>query len=186
MFNKFIVQDNNAYSWNGKRNYWHELKIPYNKRYSICVYLHYYDKEDKPFYIGQGTLTRAFDVCKSKRRTKAWKNKVKDENLVNVVIYKMDITKAESLKLEKELIYKYSNDNCLVNNRKEISDYSKYSVYNNINRTEIGVFDLNNNLLKVFETLDKAAYEYYTTTTAIKNSIKENKPFRGIVYFKRL
>lgn len=26
----------------------------------ICVYLHYYNNEDLPFYIGSGTLDRAF------------------------------------------------------------------------------------------------------------------------------
>lgn len=26
----------------------------------ICVYLHYYDKEQNPFYVGQGSIRRAF------------------------------------------------------------------------------------------------------------------------------
>lgn len=35
----------------------------------ICVYLHYYDKEQNPFYVGQGSIRRAFSFS---RRNKLW------------------------------------------------------------------------------------------------------------------
>lgn len=41
----------------------------------LCVYAHYYKNEDKPFYIGQGTIARAFDVTFTNRNS-AWNNKV--------------------------------------------------------------------------------------------------------------
>ena len=40
-----------------KRNHWEEHKYNSNKdKYRICTYIHYYDNETVPFYIGQGTL----------------------------------------------------------------------------------------------------------------------------------
>ena len=41
----------------------------------ICVYLHYYDKEQNPFYVGQGSIRRAFSFTS---RNKLWKEKVID------------------------------------------------------------------------------------------------------------
>lgn len=38
------------------------------------------------------------NIFKIVERTNAWNNKVIDTNLVNVVIYKIDISKSESLK----------------------------------------------------------------------------------------
>ena len=77
-----------------KRNHWEEHKYNSNKdKYRICTYIHYYDNETVPFYIGQGTLNRAFNMNKYER-TNAWNNKVIDTNLVNVVIYKIDISKS--------------------------------------------------------------------------------------------
>nr|UVX92115.1 MAG: hypothetical protein [Bacteriophage sp.] len=35
----------------------------------ICVYLHYYDNEINPFYVGQGSINRAFSFS---RRNKLW------------------------------------------------------------------------------------------------------------------
>lgn len=96
--------------------------IPSNHGYStsdlnrICVYSHVYDNEDKPFYIGQGRLSRAFNFL---QRDKSWKEKVKDESKVKVNILYIDITIEESIFLEKELIAKYgrldNNTGCLVN-----------------------------------------------------------------------
>lgn len=84
----------------------------------LCVYAHYYDNEDKPFYIGQGTIARAFSFSKS-IRNKLWKNKVKQESLVHIKILNIDITEEESIKIEKELIKKYgllvNNTGCLTN-----------------------------------------------------------------------
>ena len=82
----------------------------------ICVYSHTLENEDKPFYIGQGRLARAFNFI---LRNNVWKNKVKDLSKVKVDILYIDITIEESIKIEKELIAKYgrisNNTGCLVN-----------------------------------------------------------------------
>lgn len=64
----------------------------------ICVYLHYYDKEQNPFYVGQGSIRRAFSFTS---RNKLWKEKVIDITKVKVNIFKIDITIEESIQLEK-------------------------------------------------------------------------------------
>lgn len=71
----------------------------------ICVYEHYYNNENKPFYVGQGTIRRAFTLTTS--RNVGWRNKVKDVSLVKVRIVSIDITIDESIKLETKLIAKY-------------------------------------------------------------------------------
>lgn len=82
----------------------------------ICVYSHTYDNEDKPFYIGQGRLSRAFNFLS---RDNAWKQKVINIEKVKVTILYIDISIEESIKLEKDLISKYgrldNNTGCLVN-----------------------------------------------------------------------
>lgn len=70
----------------------------------ICVYLHYYNNEELPFYVGQGSIGRAFNFVS---RNKLWKDKVKDESKVKVIIYKIDISIEDSIVIEKELIAKY-------------------------------------------------------------------------------
>lgn len=84
----------------------------------ICVYAHYYDNEDKPFYIGQGKLSRAFVFNKS-LRNKQWVYKVKDLSKVKVEILYIDISEEDSINLEKQLISKYgridNNTGYLVN-----------------------------------------------------------------------
>lgn len=70
----------------------------------ICVYLHYYNDEDIPFYVGQGSIKRAFNFIS---RNKLWKSKVKYKSKVKVVIYKIDISIEDSISIEKELIAKY-------------------------------------------------------------------------------
>ena len=71
-----------------------------------CVYEHYYDNEELPFYVGKGTIHRAF-VLKGDRRTSYYNDKVKDINLVKVKIVAIDVTTEEALSLETELINKY-------------------------------------------------------------------------------
>lgn len=71
-----------------------------------CVYEHYYNGEEKPFYVGQGTLQRAF-VFNGSRRHESYNNYVKDVNLVKVVIVDIDVTPEQGVRLEKELIAKY-------------------------------------------------------------------------------
>lgn len=71
-----------------------------------CVYEHYYNNEEKPFYIGQGTLQRAF-VFSGNRRNANYNNYAKDINLIKVNIVAIDITSKKGIELEKELIVKY-------------------------------------------------------------------------------
>ena len=82
----------------------------------ICVYSHTYDNEDKPFYIGQGRLSRAFNFL---NRDKSWKNKVQNISKVKVTILNIDISIEESVKIERELIAKFGRidigTGCLVN-----------------------------------------------------------------------
>ncbi len=70
------------------------------------VYEHYYNEETLPFYVGEGTLQRAF-VLKGNRRNKYYNDKVKDINLIRVKIVAIDVSIEEALKLETELINKY-------------------------------------------------------------------------------
>lgn len=169
-----------------RRNHWKEHKYNYNKdKYRICTYIHYYSNETVPFYIGQGTLYRAFNMNRHER-TNAWNDKVIDINLVNVVIYKIDISKSESLKYEQELIAKYSLTNNLVNyNTCDITN-SQLRITNNINKKEIACFSLDGKHIKTFENIKQAAYEYFTSVSIISKCIKDNKPFRGIIYWKRI
>jgi len=39
---------------------------------------------------------------------------------------------------------------------------------------------------KTFENIKQAAYEYFTSVSIISKCIKNNKPFRGIIYWKRI
>lgn len=75
----------------------------YNRQ---CVYMHFYDKEENPFYIGQGTIQRAF-VFKGSRRNAPYNDYVKDINLIRVKIVSIDNTVTEGVKLETKLINKY-------------------------------------------------------------------------------
>lgn len=70
------------------------------------VYEHYYGNEDKPFYVGEGDLQRAFVFC-GKRRTQQYKDKVLDVNLVHVKIVAIDISVDDAIKLQDKLIDKY-------------------------------------------------------------------------------
>lgn len=70
------------------------------------VYEHYYNNEEFPFYIGEGTLQRAF-VLGGNRRTSYYNEKAKDINLIKVKIIAIDVTTEEAIKLETELINKY-------------------------------------------------------------------------------
>ena len=87
----------------------------YNRR---VVYEHYYDTEEFPFYVGTGTLGRAF-YLKGPRRNDGYNTKVKDVNLVKVKIVAIDINKKDAISMEMELCNKYkliSDGGTLVNN----------------------------------------------------------------------
>lgn len=70
------------------------------------VYEHYYNNEELPFYVGEGTLQRAF-VLKGNRRTKYYNEKAKDINLITVKIVAIDINDKEAIEIETKLIDKY-------------------------------------------------------------------------------
>lgn len=101
-----------------------EKETPYKQGYSckdlkrICVYSHYYDDEQNPFYIGQGSIARAF-VFNKNIRNKSWLNKVIDISKIHVKIIAIDISIEESIEKEKELIKFYgrldNNTGCLTN-----------------------------------------------------------------------
>lgn len=71
-----------------------------------CVYEHYYNDEEKPFYIGQGSIGRAFTFA-SNNRNDNYTKYAKDINLIKVNIIAIDITSEEGVEKEKELIAKY-------------------------------------------------------------------------------
>lgn len=82
----------------------------------ICVYFHYYGDEDKPFYVGQGTIQRAFNFL---NRNNLWKEKVRDITKVKIKIIHIDISIEDSINYEKKYINQYGrisdNSGCLVN-----------------------------------------------------------------------
>lgn len=84
----------------------------------VCVYAHYYDNEQEPFYIGQGSVQRAY-VFTPSLRNKSWNTKVNDISKIHVKILNIDITIEESIELEKKYIKQYgrldNNTGCLVN-----------------------------------------------------------------------
>lgn len=117
----------------------------------ICVYLHYYDKEQNPFYVGQGSVRRAFSFTS---RNKLWKEKVIDITKVKVNIFKIDITIEESIKLEKELINKYKrieNGGCLVNG----NDGNKYE-FNSLSIPILQI-DILGNIIKEWASATEAS-----------------------------
>lgn len=178
MFNKFKISINN-------RNHWQEHNLKYDKdKFRICTYLHYYNNEKYPFYIGQGTIERAFNF-KRQYRTKAWNNKVKDINLIDVVFYKIDISISDSLKYEKELISKYEEFNTLTNCKVCTKENYKYNVTDNVNKHEIAIFDMYGNYIKTFENINKAAKEYNTSVSIINKRIKDKSYYKGF-FWKRI
>lgn len=81
----------------------------------LCVYAHYYNDEELPFYIGSGTVGRAFVFS---QRTPTYKEKVKDVNLIKVEILEIDVDKDSILDIESNYIKKYGlleNGGCLLN-----------------------------------------------------------------------
>lgn len=82
-----------------------------NPEKTYCTYMHFYGNEKKPFYIGQGTIYRAYNFYS---RSIAWNKKVLGRyDLIRIAIYKDFITKEESIKYEKKLISFYKRiDNC--------------------------------------------------------------------------
>lgn len=154
-------------------------------KYKICTYLHYYNNETYPFYIGSGTMQRAFTFLKHDRNNN-WVNKVKDINKVKVIIYRFNITKYEAKCLEQDLISKYSEFNCLCNIRISNKKFIKYKIDKDVDKTNWACFDLRGNHIKTFRTIKEAADEYLTIENKIRICAKKNKAFRGIIKWVKI
>ena len=154
-------------------------------KFKQCTYMHYYDKEQYPFYIGSGTMLRAFSFSE-RDRTKQWIDKVKDINKLKVVIYKFNISKAKSKEYEEALIDKYIEYNCLCNIRNSNTPYIKYKINKDVDKRNWACFDLKGNHIKTFETLKDAATEYLTYENTIRQCAKNNTIFRGIIKWVKI
>lgn len=154
-------------------------------KYKYCTYLHYYDTEIYPFYIGSGTMLRAFSF-RNKDRNTHWVDKVKDISKIKVVIYKFDITKDEAKKYEQELIAKYSEFNCLCNVKRTDIKLLNYKIDNDVDKRNWACFDLKGNHIKTFHTIEEAAKEYFTYESIIKRCAKKDIVFRGIIKWRKI
>lgn len=47
----------------------------------ICVYLHYYDNEINPFYVGQGSINRAFSFSRRNNIVREWSSAISVANI---------------------------------------------------------------------------------------------------------
>lgn len=168
------------------RSYFNKNGFSWTKdKFRICTYLHYYDSEKYPFYIGSGTLLRAYSI-NDRDRTNSWIGKVKDINKLKVVIYKIDITKYEAKQYEEELITKYIKYGNLINVKISNVKYIKYKLDHDVDKRNWACFDLKGNHIRTFNTLKEAALTYLTTKSNIKNCTKNNKNFRGILKWVKI
>lgn len=131
------------------------------------VYEHYYGNEDKPFYVGEGDLQRAF-VFNGKRRTKQYKEKVLDVNLVHVNIVAIDISVDDAIKLQDKLIDKYKrilDGGTLVN-----VDYKRGGGFRESLIKEVYQFDLNNKFVAKYKSVADAARAVNALPSNISNN----------------
>nr|DAG95342.1 MAG TPA: intron associated endonuclease [Crassvirales sp.] len=125
----------------------------------LCVYEHYYDKEELPFYVGAGTVQRAF-VFSGNKRNKFYNDKAININLIKVNILAIDITKEESYKLEEEYIKKYkliSNGGTLVNITGKKTGGSLGSLGNNPNSIPVFQYTKYNEFVRRWSCAKEAA-----------------------------
>lgn len=117
------------------------------------VYEHYYDNEELPFYVGEGTLQRAFVLC-GNRRTSYYNEKAKDINLIKVKIVAIDVSNEEALEIETNLINKYgkiSEGGSLVN-----MDYKRGGGRRESIEKKVYQFDKNGNFIKCYNSITEA------------------------------
>lgn len=142
-----------------------------------CVYLHYYDNESIPFYVGQGSITRAY-AFSYHGRNKYWADKVKDFNKVKVKIVAKNISLNKRLRIEKEYINLYYKSGNLTNIQIGIND-NRTDIPIDKGRFRIIALDKDKNKIDEFISYEDAAYKAYSTKADIKNAIKSHKLFRN-------
>lgn len=173
------------------------------KQDNRCVYVHIRTDTGKVFYVGMGTLKRAYE---SYKRNIHW-NRITDKTNFIVRIVAENLTWEEACKLEVETILKF-NSNDLSNmtiggdgskglspndiTRKKISDYHKgkpkskeskekmslakkdmYLLSNNPNAKKV----ININTNEIFNTLKEAAVSINKNYSSFKWSLKHAKKF---------
>ena len=145
-----------------------EKDVPINHGYHTedynrhVVYEHYYNNEELPFYVGEGTLGRAFVLC-GNRRNSEYNNKAKDINLIRVNIVAIDVSLEEALDLETKLINKYkriSDGGSLVN-----VDYRRGGGRRESLEKKVYQFTIDNTLITSYRSESEAE-----RTTGIKAS----------------
>lgn len=153
----------------------------------ICVYAHYYENEINPFYIGQGSIQRAF-YFKGPRRNKYYNEKVKDINLIKVKILAIDITEKESLELEKKYItkYKFEKDGgSLINITEYGSGGSRGKYADNKISIPVVQYDKYYNFIKQWASATEAAETLGFDASAISKCCKHRpkyKTHRGYIW----
>ena len=156
----------------------------YNRQ---CVYEHYYNREDKPFYVGQGTLQRAF-VFKGNRRNSSYNDYVKDINLIKVNIVAIDITSEKGVELETNLISKYkfiSEGGSLVNHELGGRGGSRGKGADNILSKPVNQFTKSRKFIKRWASASEAAQKLGFDSSAISKCCRHVPKYnshRGYVW----
>lgn len=145
----------------------------------ICVYEHYYDDEKLPFYVGSGTIGRAFYLTGS-RRCDEYNNKAVDINKIKVKIVAIDIDRKEAVNLEKDLWAKYKREceggslvNTIPGGRGGNNGQKYYS-------KQIERIDKFGRIIETFNSIREAANKYSIDSSAIsKNCLGKQKTVLG-------
>lgn len=147
----------------------------------ICVYFHYYNNDNKPFYIGQGTIDRAFRFGKTTRNYRWW-SIVKDISLVKVIIKHIDVSIEESIELEHKYIVNYKP----YANISEGIGNTNINKYDNKNCKGVVKLDLNGNFISDYISAKEAAKSVngYGTdiTKCCRNKRKQYKGYKWIYF----
>lgn len=150
----------------------------YNRR---VVYAHYYNNSELPFYIGTGTLQRAF-VFKSKRRNKEYNEFVKDINLIKVEILSIDLNEDDCIKMEKDLITKYkfiNNGGSLVNKNIGGRGGSLGSWGNNPNAKPIIQYSKSGKFIKEWTCAKEAGFRLLIDSSSISKCCRKVPKYKS-------
>lgn len=147
----------------------------------ICVYAHYYANEKFPFYIGSGTIQRAF-IFKGNRRHEDYNNKIEDINLIKVKILNIDITKNKAYELEEEYISKYkliADGGTLVNNRKYKTGGSNGNWGNSPNAKPILQFTKSGKFIKEWSCAKEAGFYLLIDSSSINKCCRKVPKYKS-------